>query len=113
MKLLAGEGISDRSKGSTLALKPRADVNRMPKQGYQWPNIHFQLYVKNFSCSDTSQSKNILLSCPIYLGVLLFSKTSSFCSKKVLTRKFQMVYHYLQKVMAAKIDRNFRFQMGS
>ena len=24
--------------GSTLALKPRADVTRSPKQGYQWPN---------------------------------------------------------------------------
>ena len=26
------------SKGSTLALKPRADVTRSPKQGYQWPH---------------------------------------------------------------------------
>ena len=25
-------------KGSTLTLKPRADVTRSPKQGYQWPN---------------------------------------------------------------------------
>ena len=25
-------------KGSTLALKPRADVTRGPKQGYQWPH---------------------------------------------------------------------------
>ena len=26
------------SKGSTLALKPRGDVIRSPKQGYQWPH---------------------------------------------------------------------------
>ena len=26
------------AKGSTLALKPRADVIRSPKQGYQWPH---------------------------------------------------------------------------
>ena len=26
------------SEGSTLALKPRADVNRSPKEGYQWPH---------------------------------------------------------------------------
>ena len=26
------------SEGSTLALKPRADVTRSPKQGYQWPH---------------------------------------------------------------------------
>ena len=25
-------------KGSTLALKPRADVPSSPKQGYQWPH---------------------------------------------------------------------------
>ena len=25
-------------KGSTLALKPREDVTRSPKQGYQWPH---------------------------------------------------------------------------
>ena len=25
-------------KGSTLALKPRADITRSPKQGYQWPH---------------------------------------------------------------------------
>ena len=25
-------------KESTLALKPRADVTRSPKQGYQWPH---------------------------------------------------------------------------
>ena len=26
------------SKGSTLALKPREDITRSPKQGYQWPH---------------------------------------------------------------------------
>ena len=25
-------------KGSTMALKPRADITRSPKQGYQWPH---------------------------------------------------------------------------
>ena len=25
-------------KGSTLALKPMADITRCPKQGYQWPH---------------------------------------------------------------------------
>ena len=25
------------SKGSTMALKPRTDVTRSPKEGYQWP----------------------------------------------------------------------------
>ena len=27
-----------QARGSTLALKPRADVTRNPKQGYQWPH---------------------------------------------------------------------------
>ena len=26
------------SEGSTLALKPREDITRNPKQGYQWPH---------------------------------------------------------------------------
>ena len=26
------------SEGSTLTLKPRVDVTRSPKQGYQWPH---------------------------------------------------------------------------
>ena len=26
------------SEKSTLALKPRADITRSPKQGYQWPH---------------------------------------------------------------------------
>ena len=26
------------SKTSTLALKPRADITRSPKEGYQWPH---------------------------------------------------------------------------
>ena len=29
---------SMKARGSTLALKPRAEVTRSPKQGYQWPH---------------------------------------------------------------------------
>ena len=29
---------SSQARGSTPALKPRADVTRSPKQGYQWPH---------------------------------------------------------------------------
>ena len=35
-------------KGSTLALKPRADVTRSPKQGYQWPHEKDLCPPKNF-----------------------------------------------------------------
>ena len=56
------------SKGSTLALKPRADVTRSLKQGYQWPHekdlcppklkkkIHLcppKFFLKNLSGSST------------------------------------------------------------
>ena len=27
-----------QARESTLALKPRADITRSPKQGYQWPH---------------------------------------------------------------------------
>ena len=33
-----GGGGSSQARESTLALKPRADVTRNPKQGYQWPH---------------------------------------------------------------------------
>ena len=38
-------------KGSTLALKPRVDITRSPKQGYQWPheeNLCSPKIIKNF-----------------------------------------------------------------
>ena len=40
-------------KGSTLALKPRADVTRSPKQGYQWHHEKNicppKIFLKNYS----------------------------------------------------------------
>ena len=35
--------VKKHTKGSTLALKPRSDVNRSPKQEYQW--LHERTYV--------------------------------------------------------------------
>ena len=35
-------------KGSTLALKPRADITRSPKQGYQWTHKKDLYPPKNF-----------------------------------------------------------------
>ena len=36
------------SERSTLALKPRGDVTRSPKQGYQWPHEKNSCPPKNF-----------------------------------------------------------------
>ena len=36
------------SERSTLALKPRAEVTRSPKQGYQWPHKKDSCPSKNF-----------------------------------------------------------------
>ena len=33
-------------RGSTLALEPRADVIRSPKQRYEWPHQHYFLKIK-------------------------------------------------------------------
>ena len=49
--LSTGEGIQARE--STLALKPRADVTRSPKQGYQWPH-------KKDLCPTKMFKKNVL-----------------------------------------------------
>ena len=35
-------------KESSLALKPRTDVTRSPKQGYQWPYVKDFMSSKNF-----------------------------------------------------------------
>ena len=35
---LIAQVMKHSSKGSILALKPRADITNSPKQGYQWPN---------------------------------------------------------------------------
>ena len=39
-------------KGSTLALKPRADISRSPKQGYQWPHENDLCPPKTFFKKD-------------------------------------------------------------
>ena len=45
-------------KGSTLALKHRADITRSPKQGYQWPHEKDlclpKVFVKKSSCTVAS-----------------------------------------------------------
>ena len=37
LMILLHVGDKPQARGSTLALKPRIDVTRSPKQGYQWP----------------------------------------------------------------------------
>ena len=45
-------------KGSTLALKPRADITRSQKQGYQWPHKKNSCHSKKFK-----KKKNLTFSC--------------------------------------------------
>ena len=40
--------ISYKEPESTLALKPRTDITRSPKQGYQWPHKKDSCPTKNF-----------------------------------------------------------------
>ena len=47
-------------KGSTLALKPRADVTRSPKQGYQWPHEK-DLRPPNFFFKKTNNNNSTKL----------------------------------------------------
>ena len=53
------------SKESTLALKPRADVTRNPKQGYQWPHKKDSCPPKNL----IKKQQKLLRKCTSFLGV--------------------------------------------
>ena len=48
-----------QKKGSMLALKPRADVTRSPKQGYQWPHEKDsrppKIIKKTFDCLPSNE----------------------------------------------------------
>ena len=61
------------SEGSTLALKPRGDITRSPKQGYQWPH-------KKDSCPP----KNILKKKIYSSTMLLFFNSLSLSVNKAL-----------------------------
>ena len=52
-------------KGSTLALKPRADVTRSPKQGYRWPHEKELGPPKNFNKKKNKEGSAISFKkCP-------------------------------------------------
>ena len=57
------------SDWSTLALKPRADINRSPKQGYQWPHkknwCPFNLVWLSLIYYVTNEASCIAVSAPI------------------------------------------------
>ena len=61
--------LSSNKAVPTLALKPRGDITRSPKQGYQWPH-------KKDSCPAKIKKKT--LSAPL--------KLHSFLSKKTICR---------------------------
>ena len=46
---VACRSCSTQARGSTLALKPRADVTWSPEQGYQWPHKKGLMMSSNFS----------------------------------------------------------------
>ena len=43
----------------TLALKPRGDVTRNPKQGYQWPQKRTCVFAKNFFLKKKTKKKKL------------------------------------------------------
>ena len=52
---------STQARESTLALKPRADITRSPKQGYQWPREKDMLSYKVFKKKKKKKKKILLL----------------------------------------------------
>ena len=58
-------------KGSTLALKPRADVTRSPKQGCQWPHDKDLCPTKRRKSLMTQFSRKILHFSKTLLDILV------------------------------------------
>ena len=58
VNLMITQARKHAKKGSSIALKPRADVTRSPKRGYQWPD-------KKDFCPSKILKKNNLLNVPI------------------------------------------------
>ena len=47
----------------TLALKPRGDVTRNPKQGYQWPQKRTCVSAKNFKKKKKNYCQSYVVFC--------------------------------------------------
>ena len=77
-----------RKKGSTLALKPRADITRSPKQGYQWP------HQKNLCPQETVKKKREKNS------------TSIVCTNK-LSARFQIWKVFISDIINCEREKIF------
>ena len=68
--------------GDSLALKPRADITRSPKQGYQWPHEKDLSLPKILLKKGTSQMRywSLLRMEPISKGKLIFQINLPICS---------------------------------
>ena len=49
----------------TLALKPRGDITRKPKQGYQWPPKRTRIHQKLFKKRSFTKSLDVTTNCNI------------------------------------------------
>ena len=89
----------------TLALKPRGDVTRNPKQGYQWPQnrtcvcVHQKLKKKNNNNKQTKKPWRIS-SYP----ALILKK----CNNSIFHFQFTMEYDF-QRGYAVKDERTFSY----
>ena len=91
----------------TLALKPRRDVTRNPKQGCQWPQkricVRQKLFKKKFSGRQFSQMLN-------HVGVFLIfyphRSLNYFINRKLYTKNYVTNHFYvLQREMKRNIVR--------
>ena len=62
------QAMKHASKGITLALKPRADITRGAKQGYQWP------HKRTYKCPSNCFLKNKRMDSVRLLGTRLTIK---------------------------------------
>ena len=74
-----------QARKSTLALKPRADVTRSSKQGYQWPHKRTDVLQKCLrKCTHSYNSRNLDESFRGHLEIILFAKNGSMIEELFL-----------------------------
>ena len=60
----------------TLSLKPRGDVIRNPKQGYQWPQNRTHVSAKYYKKTNKILYNEIIEFICIYMGILISHNSS-------------------------------------
>ena len=109
-----------RIRQPTLALKPRGDVTRNPKQGYQWPQkrtcVRQKLKKKKISgCIAYSFIRRLSLQRDVFTSISLAPGTNDRCVlDKFSNYKFQKAFDTMMSYLVIYLNyyQIFSFKLG-